>query len=104
MGDRLCRIQPPCGVSSVPRSLTEKHFWKAHEWLWLFFYSVPVLKSILPERFLVHWMKLVKAVGLLLLESITLEEITEAEKLIKAFVQEAEGLYGVSNMTFNIHL
>ncbi|KAI2645742.1 DNA ligase [Labeo rohita] len=65
---------------------------------------VPVLKGTLPERFPVHWAKLMNGVVLLLSESITSEGITKAEKLLNAFVQEVEGLYGVCNMTFNIHL
>ena len=69
-----------------------------------FFYSVPVLKGTLPEKYLVNWAKLIKGVGLLLLESITSEEITESENLLIAFVQEAEALYDVCHMTFNIHL
>lgn len=103
--DRLCSIQPPSGVSRIPRSVTERHFWKAHEWhMWLFFYSVPVLKGTLPEKYLVNWAKLIKGVGLLLLESITSEEITESENLLIAFAQEAEALYDICHMTFNIHL
>lgn len=103
--DGLCSTQLPRGVSGIPRSITERHFWKAHEWyMWLFLYSVPVLKGTLPESFLVHWLNLIKGVGLLRLESITSQEIKEAEKLLNTFVQEAEGLYGICNMTFNIHL
>jgi len=53
---RLFSIKPPCNISRTPRSITQLKFWKAHEWLaWLLYYSLPVLKDILPSRFYNHW-------------------------------------------------
>lgn len=103
--DILTSIKPPCNVSRVPHSVKEKKFWKAHEWnMWLFYYSIPTLKGVLPEKYLKHWFKLVKGVSLLLGENISPLHISESEGLLTEFVQEMETLYGINNVTFNVHL
>lgn len=49
----LLKIKPPSNVSRTPRSIKERRYWKAHEWLmWLLYYSISILKGILPERYL----------------------------------------------------
>lgn len=101
----LLKIKPPCNVPRVPRSVTLRKFWKAHEWyMWLFYYSLPVLKGVLPEPLLNHWSKLVKGVSLLLGENITRDQITESEALLTDFVKDMEVYYGEANMSYNVHL
>lgn len=102
---KLHLIQPPSCVSRVPRSLRERNYWKAHEWyMWLFYYSIPVLKGILPECYLIHWTRFVKALALLLTESVTLQQIQEADIMLRRFVMEMGDLYGIQNMSYNVHL
>ncbi|KAK0137998.1 hypothetical protein N1851_025806 [Merluccius polli] len=55
--------------------------------------SIPVLKGILPERYIIHWTRFVKALALLLTESVTLQQIQEADILLRRFVKEMEDLY-----------
>lgn len=50
--------------------------------MWLFYYSIPTLKGILPENYLKHWFKLVKGVSLLLGENISPLHISESELLL----------------------
>ncbi|KAI2645226.1 Na(+)/H(+) antiporter subunit D [Labeo rohita] len=101
----LLKIKPPCSVPRVPRSVTLRKFWKAHEWyMWLFYYSLPVLKGVLPEPLLNHWSKLVKGVSLLLGENITRDQITESEALLTDFVKDMEVYYGEDKMSFNVYL
>jgi hypothetical protein len=57
---RLSVIKPPSNISRTPRGIAVMRFWKAHEWLvWLLYYSLPVLKGILPIAFYAHWAILV---------------------------------------------
>lgn len=101
----LLEIQPPCNVSRVPRSLTERKYWKANEWfMWLLYYSIPVLKGILPEKYLIYSPKLVNGVSLLISMYITPQQISEAEESLTQFIAGMESLYGLSNVTFNAHL
>lgn len=105
LDEMLLKIKPPCNVPRVPRSVTLRKFWKAHEWyMWLFYYSLPVLKGVLPEPLLNHWSKLVKGVSLLLGENITREQITESEALLTDFVKDMEVFYGEANLSYNVHL
>ncbi|XP_055073931.2 uncharacterized protein [Misgurnus anguillicaudatus] len=101
----LVNIKPPSNVSRTPRSLKERCYWKAHEWLmWLLYYSISVLKGILPDKYLNHWIKLASGIALLLSTSITSQQLLEAQDLLLQFVSEMEHLYGVSNVTYNVHL
>ena len=55
---KLYRIKP---YRSSPRSISKSlSFWKASEFkAWLLFYSVPILKDILPPKYINHWTLLV---------------------------------------------
>lgn len=57
---QLLLIKPPCNITRVPQSLQQRKFWKACEWQnWLLFYSIFVLKTILPQVFHQHWLILI---------------------------------------------
>lgn len=100
----LLTIKPPSSFSRVPRSIVERRFWKAHEWQnWLLYYSLPVLKGILPNKYLYHWALLVEAVSILLGSNISQEDIDHALVAVELFVKTVESLYGADQMTFNVH-
>jgi hypothetical protein len=66
LDQQLMRIKPPCNITRVPRSFQQRKFWKASEWQnWLLFYSIFVLKGILPHAFYQHWLILVTFMYLL---------------------------------------
>ena len=101
----LLSIRPTCNISRLPRSLTMRKFWKAHEWYaWLFFYSLPILKSYLPVKFYRHWALLVEGVSILLSSSITRASLNHSELILTQFVFEMQNLYGLNHCSFNIHL
>lgn len=101
---RLKRIQPPKNITRTPRSLTERSLWKASEWKnWLLFYSLICLQDILPIVYLRHFLLVVEGVDLLLLESISPDDLFRANMLLKAFVTDLPGLYALNHMTYNIH-
>nr|XP_033967044.1 uncharacterized protein LOC117467508 isoform X2 [Pseudochaenichthys georgianus] len=105
LDQRLLLIRPPCNVTRVPRSLQQRRFWKASEWQnWLLFYSIFVLKGILPQVFYQHWLILVTFMFLLCKDIITTEELKRCEKLVVDFVKQFETLYGKQNVSFNVHL
>lgn len=100
----LLEIKPPSTLSRVPRSVAERRFWKAHEWQnWLLYYSVPILKGILPNKYLYHWALLVEGVSILLGADISQEEIKHAHEAVQLFVQSTESLYGKDQITYNVH-
>ncbi|XP_030231849.1 uncharacterized protein LOC115557858 isoform X3 [Gadus morhua] len=102
---RLVKIKPPVEITRTPRSLTERKFWKASECrAFLLFYSLPVLKGILPARFWNHLFLLVFGIYTLLQDTIKTKSIQMAELAFTKIVIEFQRLYGKNNMTFNIHL
>ncbi|XDV26081.1 hypothetical protein PO909_029878, partial [Leuciscus waleckii] len=105
LDEQLLLIKPPCNITRVPRSLQQRRFWKASEWQnWLLFYSIFVLKGILPRVFYQHWLVLVTFMYLLCKVIITTEDIQKCEKLVVDFVKQFETLYGKTHVSFNVHL
>ncbi|XP_077510832.1 uncharacterized protein LOC144121478 [Amblyomma americanum] len=110
LDSRLCTIKPPINFSRIARPLLERAYWKATEWrYWLLFYSVPCfhsfpcLSDLLPRPYMVHFALLVKALFLLLQDTISESDISTAEVLLLSFVQQVARLYGDTAMTFNVH-
>jgi hypothetical protein len=102
---RLLAITPPCSLSRTPRSLACLKFWKAHEWLaWLLYYSLIVLKDILPSAYYNHWAIMVDSVAILLSTDISLSQVVCCERNFKSFVAGCEQLYGKQHVSFNVHL
>ncbi|XP_062247149.1 uncharacterized protein LOC133956257 [Platichthys flesus] len=100
----LLSIKPPSIVARVPRSLIERKFWKAHEWQhWLLYYSLPVLKGILPQRYHSHWALLIEGISILLGSELNAELINHSHVSLVYFVGAVQSLYGKEHMTFNVH-
>lgn len=62
---------------------------------WMLFYSVPVLYGILDESYLQHYILLAEAIWILLLDSISKEQLTHADKLLKLFCLQFAAFYGM---------
>lgn len=104
MDRHLLSIKPPGIVARVPRSPTEHKFWKAHEWQhWLLYYSMPVLKGILPQKYHSHWALLIEGISILLGSELNAELINHAHEALVYFVGGVQSLYGKEHMTFNVH-
>lgn len=102
--EHLCKIKPPLSFSRLPRSITERSFWKASEWkFWLLFYSVPCLDGVLPRTYLRHLSDLSQSVFLLLQPIVTEGDIKHSQRLLSVFAEQMPSLYGQASETFNVH-
>ncbi|KAK3910840.1 Beta,beta-carotene 9',10'-oxygenase [Frankliniella fusca] len=102
---RLMAITPTLEVSRAPRSLTERSDYRGHEWFhFVLFYSVPVLKNVLPARFLNHWSLFVKGLAILMQNSLAKSEVIYADRFLHQFVSGIDNLYGPQNVIFSCHL
>jgi hypothetical protein len=102
---RLLSITPTDNVSRAPRSLNERADYRGHEWFqWIVFYSIPVLKNILPNRFLSHWGLLVHGIVLIMQNSVSKSELVYAGRYFKLFNSDIDTLYGPEHVTFSTHL
>lgn len=85
----LLLIQPPGTVPQVPRSLTQCKFWKTHEWQhWHFYYSLPFLKGILPQKYHLHWALLIKGVSILLGSELNIDQINHVHDTLNEWKRE----------------
>lgn len=62
---------------------------------WTLFYSVPVLKGVLDDKYLQHFAKFCEALWLLLQSTPTLEDVDEAEILLQSFCASFADYYGI---------
>lgn len=63
VNDNISKIQLPSEIARNPRSLSERHQWKANELRsWLLFYSVGALHGVLDSKYLKHYTNLVAAI------------------------------------------
>jgi len=104
ISSRLTKIKPP-NILPRPRSLLKRPKLKAKEWrAFLLYYALPCLSGVLPPVYFEHFKCLVKAMHILLSESIPAENLREAARLLKKFVWDFNTLYGDRSMVYNTHL
>ena len=104
MDRRMTSFHPPTEVTRTPHPVSDRVHWKGSEWRsWLLYYSLIVVKGILPSRFLAHWMLLVDSVYTLSKDKISQADFTRATVSLNKFVMIFSQLYGRVHMSFNVH-
>lgn len=102
---RLLQCKPPTRISRLPRSVKYLKLWKASEWRnWLLYYCLPCLDGIVQNKYLENLALLSEASYILNSDSILVTDMEKAKGLLLEFAQGYEELYGLGNMTYNIHL
>ncbi|XP_062519358.1 uncharacterized protein LOC134194453 isoform X2 [Corticium candelabrum] len=102
---RLLSIAPADIIIRTPRTLKEFNTWKANELRsWLFYWSVPVLRGILPTEYYVHYCLLVAACRTLCGTTVSRDDINQARKFLQKFYDRHELLYGITACTMKVHL
>lgn len=104
ISDLLLHIKPPREAARLPRVLAERKFWKATEWRNFLFFSPIILKSFLPAKFLSHLWLLVYSIFNLTRSVITKDTVHKSHEALLKFVLQMEDLYGLHNISFNVHL
>ncbi|XP_037525496.1 uncharacterized protein LOC119402423 [Rhipicephalus sanguineus] len=103
--ERLCAINPPQCITRLPRSVQLRKFWKASEWQqWLLYFSLVCVDGILPDKYQKHFSLLVKAVYLLLGDTVSTKDISDSTECLVQFVVQVQFLYSKKEMTSNVHL
>ncbi|XP_046332208.1 uncharacterized protein LOC124115320 [Haliotis rufescens] len=101
----LCSVKPPSNISRLPRSINEHlKYWKAAELRsWLLFYSIPILRGLLPYVYFYHYTCFVEAITLLSMDSISEADVKNGQVLLDYFVYMFADLYGERYLTLNVH-
>lgn len=105
LSQKLLSIKPPDIVGRLPRSLDDLKHWKATELKnWLLHYSVGVLRNVLNPLYLFHWTLLVGGIGTLCADSISNDDLNDADNMLQDFVLLMGILYGPTKCTMNVHI
>lgn len=97
---RIKMLAPPKEVRRMPRPTSQKLFWKAKVWEnWILFFSLPVLKGLLENKYLHHWVYFVDALNILLQEKVSLSDLDVVEEQLAHFYGHAKILHGAECMT-----
>ena len=102
---RLKNISPTLDITRLPRSISEHlKYWKANELRsFLLYYGLPVLYGLLPDEYLENYFYFVRAIYLLLQDTISEAQLAIAEQLIVEFCRGFRELYEERYETLNVH-
>lgn len=105
VNDRLTSFKTLDFISRTPRTVDDYSYWKANEMKWFILaYSLPIFHDLMDEKYFSHYKLFVKAITILNSHSISYEDLEEAEICLDKFVKDFEYLYGLENMTINVHM
>ena len=94
----------PIESARSTRVLSDRGHYKANEWRNLAFYLViPLFKSYMHEKYFNNLIKYVVYIRILCQDKISAEDLKDAELIFIDFIREYEILYGIDNMTSNLH-
>lgn len=104
LNEKIKTIKVPYQLAQYPRPLSERHNWKAKEWEnWLLYYSLPVFKGLIDQKFIDYWALLVERMFILLKTNITRDDVQQADCKLIEFVLKTEKFFKIREMTFNMH-
>ena len=87
LSHNLLSIKPLDIVRRLPRALEDLEHWKATELKnWLLHYSVAVLRKTLDPIYFFHWTLLVNGIGILCSDSISNDDLRNADAMLRDFV------------------
>lgn len=110
---RLLNIKVPDRISRVPQPIRELKHWKGNYIScayqistllytagselksWLLYYSLPVLRNVLPLPYFKHFSLLVASIHILTSENISSVDLERCQEWLKAFYAKYTELYGM---------
>ena len=105
VNQRLRKLAPPHFLQRLPQMIDKLIYWKGTELRsFLFNLSLIVLLDVLEPQYYNHFALFVKGVSLLNSSSISEADLVLSSLLLSQFVMEFASLYGVRNMSHNLHM
>ncbi|GBN13443.1 hypothetical protein AVEN_116184-1 [Araneus ventricosus] len=101
---RIRDLKLPHEATRKLRTTKDISFWKASEWRIFLLTSPVLLKNILNHNVYKHWLLFVHGITLLLGTNISPDDITKAEDYLKRFVSGVKDIYGIAELSYNVHL
>jgi len=82
----------------------EKKDFKANEWRDIAFYLIiPILSTFLEKKHFHNLVQYIIFLRILCNDSITEQDLSDAQVILNLFIVDFEKLYGIDSMTFNLH-
>jgi hypothetical protein len=101
----LSAIKVPKQFSRPPKNIHDFSNWKGHEFRnFLLYYGYYVIKLFLKEKYHKHFSLLSFSIYILLKEEITKNQLELATNMIKKFTKQFQNIYGMEQMTHNVHI
>lgn len=102
---KLMSIKPISEINRKPKPIKNRSEYTANELRSILLYYFPVcLIDILPSKHVENFQHLSFAIYTLLKQSISRDDLIEAEHKLREFVKGYENLYGKHEMVMNVHL
>lgn len=102
---RMLPIRTPSFISRKPRSISRYKSWTGTEARnFLLYFMVPCLRRILRREYLTHFALLSQAVFLISRETISPQDLDEAERCINRYVIGFQQYFHPVKMRFNVHI
>ena len=104
--EEVNRFTTPIDIGRVPLKIASKFSgFTAEQWKsWVLYFSLPVLKPLLPAEHYACWHKFVKACYIFCRRSISEEQVIIGDKVMMNFCKCFLSVYGKNLLTPNIHL
>jgi len=104
VNQRLVKIKLPHFVERVTELIEELPYWKASLLrTFLLYLALCILFGLLPTVYFNHLMLLVEGVALLNTSCVLPNDVSQSKLLLYRFVKDFQTLYGLRNMTSNLH-
>lgn len=103
---RIRSFTVPRCVGRLPTNIVSNYGgYTASQWQsWILYYSVVLLKGILPNSHFQCWLLFVRACSILCQRIIKKSDVETADLLLLSFCKKVEHLYGKESCTPNLHL
>lgn len=105
LSERITKIKPITEITRKPGPITDSIDYEANEFRTLLLYYLRFcLSGLLDKTYLDHFQLLSSSIYCLLKDQISNEDLLQSECKLIRFADEFEALYGINNITFNVHL
>ncbi|GBN35492.1 hypothetical protein AVEN_110229-1, partial [Araneus ventricosus] len=104
LNERIHQLKVPSETVRCLRSTKDISFWKASEWRIFFYVSPIILMDILEVKAYKNWLCFVHCISLLLSNSVSSKDVSDAERSLKKFITGVKEIYGVQELSYNMHL
>jgi len=104
LNQRWLRVKFPTCLARKPRKISTYKRWRGSEFRNFLLYGLPCLTGLVQDEIYDNLKRLANASFTLSKQSISDDDLTQAEEDLSVFLFEFQDLFGVEKMKFNVHV